>query len=157
MKINKGQLLERAVRRSALSLSDIARGLRVNRRSLYNWFKHEELSESIFLKVGQIINYDFFAEFPDLFPGGSELSIAGFKSNSGIGSEASTGSKNRESLKNRYELPSGDKSKSGKDTIGNPQRKTEKEAAISDAYWKDKYIELLERYSDLLSDKKPKP
>ncbi|RZK64198.1 MAG: hypothetical protein EOO92_27835 [Pedobacter sp.] len=38
-----GKLLERAVKRSCLSATDVAKVLRVNRRTLYNWFIQETL------------------------------------------------------------------------------------------------------------------
>ncbi len=106
MKINKGQVLERAVRRSTLNISDLAKMLNVNRRSIYNWFRQEELREEIFVKVGEVINFNFLIEFPELFNGESAAINAA--------------------------------------DSADPSEVT---------YWKDKYIDLLERYSDLLSHK----
>lgn len=105
MKINKGQVLERAVRRSALNISELAKTLKVNRKSVYNWFKQEDLKEEVFFKVGDIINFSFQEKFPELFQQQPDALH-----------EAAAGQQD-------------------------------------DTYWKDKYIDLLERYADLLSEK----
>ncbi|MDB5019809.1 MAG: hypothetical protein JWQ28_936, partial [Pedobacter sp.] len=38
-----GQILERAIRRNGNSISDVARLLNINRRSVYNWFNQAQL------------------------------------------------------------------------------------------------------------------
>jgi transcriptional regulator with XRE-family HTH domain len=62
-----GQILERAIRRSGNSISDVARLLNINRRSVYNWFNQQQLKPELFYKIGHVINYDFSVDLPDLF------------------------------------------------------------------------------------------
>jgi hypothetical protein len=62
-----GEILERAIRRSGNSISDVARLLNINRRSVYNWFNQQQLKPEIFYKIGHVIHYDFSVDLPDLF------------------------------------------------------------------------------------------
>jgi transcriptional regulator with XRE-family HTH domain len=62
-----GQILERAIRRNGNSISDVARLLNINRRSVYNWFNQAQLRPEIFYKIGHVINYDFSVDLPHLF------------------------------------------------------------------------------------------
>lgn len=62
-----GQILERAIRRNGNSISDVARLLNINRRSVYNWFNQAQLRPEIFYKIGHVINYDFSTDLPHLF------------------------------------------------------------------------------------------
>ncbi|MEJ7557069.1 MAG: hypothetical protein WKF66_02100 [Pedobacter sp.] len=101
--IHMGQLLERAVRRTGLNITDLAIGLGVNRRTIYSWFTMEVIDESIMHRISDIIKHDFSS--------GKRTAIV-------------------VQLKNEESSPSGD-----------------------DAYWKDKYIKFLERYSELIKDK----
>lgn len=65
MEKHHGQLVERVVRRSGMSLSELARKTKVNRRSLYNWFQQPRLNADVILKIGSALNYDFSSDFPD--------------------------------------------------------------------------------------------
>jgi transcriptional regulator with XRE-family HTH domain len=62
-----GQILERAIRRNGNSISDVARLLNINRRSVYNWFNQAQLRPEILYKIGHVINYDFSVDLPHLF------------------------------------------------------------------------------------------
>jgi|SRR5690606_35761430 len=68
MKQHAGAAVEKAVRRSGISIAELARRVRINRRSIYNWFEQEILSVDIIFKIGNAISYDFTADFPDLLP-----------------------------------------------------------------------------------------
>lgn len=59
MKKNLGEALERAIRRSNYSITEIARRLHVSRRTIYYWFKQEKLHYYTVQEVGAIIGYDF--------------------------------------------------------------------------------------------------
>jgi predicted transcriptional regulator len=100
MEVHKGQLLERVIRRKGLNISELAKTVGVNRRSMYNWFAEADLKVGIMEKISEAIDHDFST---DIY----------------ISSHASelNASQNR---------------------------------AREDEYWKDKYIDLLERYSELL-------
>ncbi|WP_423149191.1 hypothetical protein [Rubrolithibacter danxiaensis] len=62
---HSGAIVERAVRRSGISIAELARQVDVNRRSLYNWFAQEKLSIDIICKIGFAIGYDFSIDFPE--------------------------------------------------------------------------------------------
>lgn len=65
--INAGQIVERVVRRNKVSISELARRMRVNRRSVYNWFDQKTLKIDIICRIGHVLNYDFSADFPEAF------------------------------------------------------------------------------------------
>ncbi|WP_121246740.1 helix-turn-helix domain-containing protein [Mucilaginibacter phyllosphaerae] len=67
MNRNYGEIVEIAVRRSGLNISDIASDLNVNRRTLYNWFRQKDLKKQIIYQVGQALRHDFSKQFPELF------------------------------------------------------------------------------------------
>ncbi len=67
MNINVGHILEQAVRMERIGISELSRKLNVSRRTIYNWFKQEDLNPSIILKVGDVIGHDFTAELPEAF------------------------------------------------------------------------------------------
>lgn len=112
MELHHGQIVERIIRRNGHSISELARLAKVNRRSVYNWFNQRNLKPDIIFRIGCVLNYDFSAEFPNLF---------------------SKGEFNRQN--NSYMSDVITKSTHG-------QEETD--------YWKDKYIDLLERYNQLL-------
>jgi len=67
MQPHYGEIVERVIRRNGHSITDVSKGTRVNRRSIYNWFNQRHLKPEIILKIGHVINHDFSVEFPDLF------------------------------------------------------------------------------------------
>lgn len=50
-----GQQLEQVIRRYGLTISDVALALKINRRTLYNWFKQEVLDEHKVSRVSEIL------------------------------------------------------------------------------------------------------
>ncbi|MBE9583765.1 helix-turn-helix domain-containing protein [Mucilaginibacter sp. JRF] len=62
-----GQLVEAAVRRRGINLSDLAKELGVNRRTIYNWFQSPNLKRDVIYRIGLRIGHDFSVEFPELF------------------------------------------------------------------------------------------
>jgi hypothetical protein len=100
--IHMGRLLEIAIGKSGLKITDLAIKLGVNRRTLYNWFKMEVIDQLIIDRISNIVKYDFAT---------------------------------------------------GKQQVTILQLKTEQSLPLrDDAYWKEKYTKLLERYSDLLAE-----
>ena len=73
--LNYGQVVERAVRRKSMGISEIARKLGVSRRTLYNWFDMKELSPDIVSKIGFVIGYDFARDFPEGFFKGTKAFV----------------------------------------------------------------------------------
>ncbi|WP_454802901.1 hypothetical protein [Mucilaginibacter phyllosphaerae] len=67
MSKHQGQIVEYVVRRNGYSLSDLANELKVNRRTIYNWFKSETLRTDIIFNVGKVVRHDFSNEFPEIF------------------------------------------------------------------------------------------
>ena len=61
-----GEHLELAIRRSGVSISEVAKQMHVNRRTVYHWFQQPSLRNEIVNEVGYIIRHDFSKEFPEL-------------------------------------------------------------------------------------------
>lgn len=66
--LHHGQLLERAVRRAPIGISEIARKLKISRRTIYNWFESDKINLDVLCKIGHIIGYNFSADLPEEFP-----------------------------------------------------------------------------------------
>ncbi|WP_051189401.1 helix-turn-helix domain-containing protein [Daejeonella oryzae] len=67
MEVNAGEIVERVVRRNKVSISELARRMQVNRRSVYNWFDQKTLRMDIICKIGYVLGHDFSVDFPDAF------------------------------------------------------------------------------------------
>lgn len=67
MELHIGKIVERAVRRNKVSISELARRMRVNRRSVYNWFNQESLRLEIICKIGYVLGHDFSSDLPEAF------------------------------------------------------------------------------------------
>lgn len=112
MPLHHGQLIERIVRKHGLSISEVARLVNVNRRSVYNWFTLQSLKSEVIYQIGHAIRHDFSVEFPDLFKPEDFV----FKTKAPVSVE-----------------------------IKISQIEIEKELL-----WKEKYLDILERYQKLL-------
>jgi lambda repressor-like predicted transcriptional regulator len=66
MEPHAGATVEKAVRRSGISIAELSRRVDVNRRSIYNWFEQRNLNIETIAKIGYAIGYDFSHDFPDL-------------------------------------------------------------------------------------------
>lgn len=62
-----GEIIEIAIRKQNVNISDLSRKLQVNRRTVYNWFQQKTLHSEVILSIGNIINYDFSEDFKDEF------------------------------------------------------------------------------------------
>jgi len=113
MQVHQGQLLERVIRREGYSISEVARLTKVNRRSVYNWFRQETLRPEIICKIGLALGHDFSQEFPNLY---------------------------------LHHRPIHTEEKSSLSI----QQKDFIDDSTDDIYWKDKYIDLLEKHNKLL-------
>lgn len=116
MHLHHGQTVEKIIRKNGHSISEVAKRLNVNRRSIYNWFTQAILKQETIHKIGRAIMHDFSAEFPHLF------SPADF-----IFTMVPTFS--LEEYNKKIE-PAGNDTQS--------------------AEWRDKYLELLEKYNQVL-------
>jgi len=95
-----GELLERAIRRKGLNITEIACAMDITRRTLYNWFEKPVIDRETMERFSSIISYDDISVQP-------KTNVADIK---------------------------------------HPQLQLKDEA-----YWQDRYIDLLERYSSLLA------
>lgn len=111
-----GHVVEKVIRMNGYSISELARLIKVNRRSVYNWFDQKHLKADIIYRIGCALNYDFSAEFPNL------ILINEFKRLS----DMKVKDENVEILHHKQ---------------------------TNESYWKDKYINLLEKYNDLLKSR----
>ena len=64
--VHKGSIVEKVIRRHNLSLTTISGRMNINRRTMYNWFSKENLSDKIIVQLGEVLGYDFSADFRDL-------------------------------------------------------------------------------------------
>jgi transcriptional regulator with XRE-family HTH domain len=103
--IHMGQLLERVVRKKELNITELAKAIGVQRRTLYNWFSSRVLSPEILHRISKVIVYDF--EQPEQLPTIIAPSIVDLA--------------------------------------------TDLVTVKNEEYWKDRYIDLLERYSEILN------
>ena len=107
--MHNGEIIELIVRRNKVSISELSRRLKVSRKSIYNWFKKENLSIEVINKIGDILGHDFVQEFPE-----------------------------------KFEILNMELKRLKKDA---PHVSPDSELAL---YWKTKYINLLENYTNLL-------
>jgi hypothetical protein len=115
MNTHQGQIVEYIVRKNGYSISDLAKALEVNRRSMYNWFNQKELKWDVIYRIGYVIRHDFSKEFPLLFTS--------------------------EDFKGMYAPKSSVVFLEVNNKTG------------GDDHWKDKYLNLLERYNTELLNK----
>ncbi|MCL4637586.1 MULTISPECIES: hypothetical protein [Olivibacter] len=62
-----GEIIEMVIRRNGYSISELSRLMKVNRRSIYNWFGQPRVKSEIIFKIGVTLRHDFSREFPELF------------------------------------------------------------------------------------------
>jgi AcrR family transcriptional regulator len=67
MEKHYGEIVEYYVRKKGVSITELAAGLNVNRRSVYNYFQNKYLKIDIIFNIGVLIRHDFSSEFPELF------------------------------------------------------------------------------------------
>ena len=65
MEEHRGSELEKVIRKKGINISELARKIGVNRRSLYNWFKEKNLKSSIVKRISEAINVESHAHSPD--------------------------------------------------------------------------------------------
>lgn len=67
MEKHYGEIIEMVIRRNGYSISELSRMMKVNRRSIYNWFGQPRIKPEIIFKIGVTLRHDFSREFPELF------------------------------------------------------------------------------------------
>lgn len=63
---HKGEIFEKAIRNSKISIKKISEEIGYSNRQMYNFFETENLPNSLFIKVGKVISYDFSKDLPEL-------------------------------------------------------------------------------------------
>lgn len=56
--LHMGELLERAIRRKGMNITELAAALNITRRTLYNWFKLERIDEVTMERISGVIKYE---------------------------------------------------------------------------------------------------
>lgn len=64
--MHRGQVLERVVKQSSLSIKDVITRMNISRTTYYNHINNKDLSIDIIAKYGRVIGYNFSAEFPEI-------------------------------------------------------------------------------------------
>lgn len=108
-----GEIIEKVIRKNGYNVSELARTAKVTRRSVYNWFNQPRLKQQIIRKIGDALQHDFSAEFPELFASRDFQRVPEIRTN--------------------------------KETLNEEKGRAN--------YWKDKYIDVLEEYNELLAKK----
>lgn len=67
MNVHHGKIVEHCIRNLGINISDLARNLSVDRKTVYNWFKQPLLSSELVKQIGIHISHDFAAQLPGLF------------------------------------------------------------------------------------------
>ncbi|AMR30039.1 hypothetical protein A0256_00725 [Mucilaginibacter sp. PAMC 26640] len=67
MNSHDGQIIEFVVRKEGYNLTDLAKEINVNRRTIYNWFQSKSLKDNIIKTIGLTIRHDFSSEFSERF------------------------------------------------------------------------------------------
>lgn len=62
----RGEILEKAVRSSKMSITRVAELKKVSQRHMYNLFASDNISNDDMLAFGRIIGYDFSRDIPEL-------------------------------------------------------------------------------------------
>lgn len=108
-----GRIIERAIRRQDVSISELSRRMNVSRRTLYNCFERRTLDKNFVCSIGTIIGYDFTKE---------------------LGVDFNNENHQAENVCQVYPALSENELEDQKETD----------------YWMQKYIQLLEKYNQLL-------
>lgn len=64
--MHKGQIIQKAVKESAVSITQLAKKLKRSRQWVYNVFENEQVPTDIIIEIGRAIHYDFSRDFKNL-------------------------------------------------------------------------------------------
>jgi predicted transcriptional regulator len=64
---HRGEIVEKAIRQSGVKITQIAKEIGYNRKSIYDFFDNANLSLDVIVEIGKAIKYDFRKDFPELF------------------------------------------------------------------------------------------
>ena len=63
---HRGEIVKKAIDESGYKKAQLARFLKIERKTLYNYFDRADLAIDTILKIGKIIHYDFSDEIKEL-------------------------------------------------------------------------------------------
>jgi len=66
MSVHHGKIVEHCIRNLGINISDLARNMSVDRKTVYNWFKQKSLNSELIKQIGLNINHEFSIELPEL-------------------------------------------------------------------------------------------
>jgi predicted transcriptional regulator len=66
----QGEIIEKVIHRSRVSITQLSRRLKVERRTMYSWFNKEKHPADIIARVSTALDYDFSNELPEYASGG---------------------------------------------------------------------------------------
>jgi len=64
--VHRGEILERVVKQSSLSIKKVIARMNISRTTYYNHINNKDLSIDIIAKYGRVIGYNFSSEFPEI-------------------------------------------------------------------------------------------
>jgi len=64
--VHKGEIIEKAVRRSGISITELSKRIGISRRHIYNVFNNPDINWEIIVQIGKVIHYDFSKDFVEL-------------------------------------------------------------------------------------------
>lgn len=64
--VHKGEIIEKAVRSSGISITVLSKRIGKSRRHIYNIFNNSNVDWEMILKISKAIHYDFSKDFTDL-------------------------------------------------------------------------------------------
>ena len=67
MIVHRGELVERAVRESGMTIVQLAKRMHKSRKWVYNAFENAQLPLDYVLQIGKIIHYDFSRDIPEIY------------------------------------------------------------------------------------------
>ena len=69
---HRGEILEKTIRQSGVSVTEVARRLGIARKTLYNYFEEELLSWDKIIEIYKAFDWDVYQDFPEA-PGTMEM------------------------------------------------------------------------------------
>jgi predicted transcriptional regulator len=64
--MHKGQIIEKAVKESGISITQLAKKIKKSRQSVYNIFESQNVPIDLILSIGKAIHYDFSKDIKQL-------------------------------------------------------------------------------------------
>ena len=89
--IHRGEIVEKAVRDSGLSIVQLAKRMHKSRKWVYNSFENAQLPLDYILQIGKIIHHDFSSEIPEIHRPNPGLNMASAPDNEYTNPEETAG------------------------------------------------------------------